>query len=177
MNLETISNEVAKLGTMKFFPADPVVRLALVELMTEIAENEDQVRWLVKRVRTLYAEWPGERELRAAFCSRFPPKDGINVCSAIYLDGIPSERRAEPVKALPPGAKISADRLLDRAVCELAAAKDMNLPAIRRPPTGRIGSGEPPTNPNFTPITQADIDREKQRQRDARAQQELAGER
>jgi hypothetical protein len=177
MNLETISNEIAKLGTMKFFPADPVVRLALVELMCDIAENEDQVRWLVKRVRTLYAEWPGEHELRAAFCSRFPPKDGINACSTVYLDGIPSERKPEPFKALPSGAKVSADRLLENAVCELAAAKNMNLAPIRRPPPRRIGSGETPTNPNFTPITQADIDRERQRLRDARAHRELAGER
>ncbi len=102
MNLETINNEVAKFGTMKYFPGDAAVRLALVEFMLDIAETEDQVRWLVKRVRTLYAEWPGEHELRAAFCSRYRPKDGINACSSVYLDGLPSERPA-PMPLLPMG--------------------------------------------------------------------------
>jgi hypothetical protein len=111
MDFETVTAEVSKLGTMRYFPSDPSVKLALVEFMGDIAETEDQVRWLVKRVRTLYAEWPGEHELRAAFCSRFRPKDGINACSSVYVDGIPTER-VKPSPLLTPGRE-EARRMLE----------------------------------------------------------------
>jgi hypothetical protein len=79
MNFETVKNLVAGMGTMKFFPSDPAVRLALVELMGDLTDDEDKVRWLVKKLRAEYAEWPGERELRRVFCERFRPKDGVVV--------------------------------------------------------------------------------------------------
>lgn len=101
LDLETVSRLVGSLALMKFFPAgDDCARAALIEMLGEMCETEDQVRWLVKRVRSLYSEWPGDCELRACYCSRFTPLDGIRVNSAVFLDGIPSERAAEPWKRL-----------------------------------------------------------------------------
>jgi hypothetical protein len=103
MDFDTINALVGSMGTMKFFPSDPAARLALTELMTEMASTEEQVRWLAKRMRSLYNEWPGEREMRACFCSRFRPADGINAYSSVYSDGIPSERQNADPQRLPAG--------------------------------------------------------------------------
>ena len=67
MNFNSISSMVAQMGTMKYFPSDPAVRLALVELMGDLTDDEEKVRWLIKRARTIFPEWPGEREIRALF--------------------------------------------------------------------------------------------------------------
>jgi len=177
MDFESVTAEVAKLGTMKFFPSDPAVKLALVEFFGDIAENEDQVRWLVKRVRTLYHEWPGEHELRAAFCSKFRPKDGINAYSQVYLDGIPSEKASEP--QLGPGRPAGllegpkdehpiTDERVKRRVSQLAAAMPKMPSAApvggafeKRLKEAMTAPQDRPPLPPPTPqvITQADIDR------------------
>ena len=81
MNFDTVKGLVASFGTMKYFPSDPIVKLALVQLMADLTDDENQVRWLVKKVRTDYTEWPGEREVRKVFCARFRPKDGIVIAT------------------------------------------------------------------------------------------------
>lgn len=128
LNFETVNALVAQFGTMRFFPTEPAMRLALVETMGEMCETEDQVRWLVKRVRTLYSEWPGEREMRACFCSRFKSKDGISADSTVFIDGLPSENlnrnleiEGPKMKALPAGRIVTADKTLDARVAALAA--------------------------------------------------------
>lgn len=178
MNFETVNNLVAQLGTMRYFPSDPAVRIALVELMGDLTDSEDEVRWLIKRVRTLYAEWPGERELRACFCSRFRPKDGINMHSGIYGEGIPSERPEQNqiagpnLLALPPGHVATADPIFDAGI--QALAEITRMPAPLRPRQGspadrfarllqeietppHMREPDPPPTPQI--ITQADIDR------------------
>jgi hypothetical protein len=94
-NREIVDRTIGRLALMKFFPASDVVARATVmaELM-EMCANDEQVEWIGKRMSALYTEWPGLRELRAVFCSKFKPRDGIEVNStdARFIDGIPSER-------------------------------------------------------------------------------------
>jgi hypothetical protein len=80
-------------GTMKFFPSDPEARIGIADEIADMASDEDQVRWLVKRVPKLYREWPAMHEIRSVFCSKFKPRDGLEASSDTYLDGIPSENQ------------------------------------------------------------------------------------
>jgi hypothetical protein len=174
LNFENVTALVASMGGMKFFPSDAEARLALVEMIGEMCESEEQVRWLVKRMRAMYSEWPGEHEMRACFCSRYHSKDGINAFSTVYPDGLPRELPAEEVKLLPlpAGAVVSADPTLDLAVRALAESKDMNR--TKRAP--RIPSI--PIVPDLPPekrITQADVDRAVAELHERRARAELAG--
>lgn len=170
MNFESIKNLVNSMAGMKYFPSEPAARLALVELMGELTDDEEKVRWLAKRMRTLYSEWPGEREMRACFCSKFRPKDGIEVHSTVYLDGIPSEREttrqleAPKLPALPPGHVATADDPMDREIQKLAAAKAMKpakvddrfSKALREIETAPRDRKELP-GPTPQKITQADV--------------------
>lgn len=169
MNFDAVTESLARLSVLKFFPTDIAARLALVRLVGDFATSEAQVEWLVNRMLSLYNEWPGPKELRALFCSRYKPKDGIEAKSEKFLEGIPSEKQPEPLKALPPGS-VTADPLLDNTVKLLAKSKDMNR-ALRTP--RRIEASQPPQNPNYKPITQADIDAAVEANKLHRAQEEI----
>lgn len=138
IDVRKAAEDLAALSVLKFFPSDDVARTAILGIVCGMAENNEQVRWLVKRTIALHNEWPGPKELRAVFCSRHKPKDGINAYSAIYVDGVPPEKPlaldSKPLAALPPGAVVSADPAMDEAIQKLAAAKTM--------PPARIGNDE-----------------------------------
>ena len=182
MTLEEI-NQIAKLieplTMLKFFPADDGGRLAVMQLIGNMAANEAQVRWLVNRMLNLFDEWPGPRTMRTVFCQKFKPRDGIDLRTAFisqYPDGIPSEKAIDPpaLPALPPGHQFTADPQLEAAVAQ--AFEDMPKMPEPQPLTGHAARfareledaitapqdrrlPPAPTNPNYRPVTQEDIDR------------------
>ena len=46
---------VNKLALMAFFPSDPEIRAALVEILMEMIETEERLDWLIGRALNLYA--------------------------------------------------------------------------------------------------------------------------
>lgn len=174
LDFDVLNGLMMSMATMRFFPKAKEARLALVMTLGEMCNSEDEARWLVKRIRTMYTDWPGEREMRACFCSRYRPKDGINAGSVVYPEGLPREIPDPEVKLLPlpRGAVVSADPTLELAVRALAESKDMNR--TKRAP--RIPSI--PIVPDLPPekrISQADVDREVAEIHERRARAELAG--
>ena len=172
LDFDALNGLVMSMTTMRFFPKAKEARLALVITLGEMCDSEDQARWLVKRMRTMYTEWPGEHEMRACFCARYRAKDGINALSTVYPDGLPRELPGPEVKMLPlpAGAVVSADPMLDLAVRALAESKDMNR--TKRAP--RIpGIPIVPDLPPEKRITQADVDRAVAELREKRARAEL----
>ena len=180
LDAERISQILAGLKVLKFFPDDPVVIATLTRMVCQMAATEGQVQWLVDRmtIGSLYSEWPGPGELRGCFCSKFKPQDGINAYSTVYPDGIPSEKPAPPpLPALPPGHQASVDARLERGIAMLAEVKD-----IRHVRRRAIQASETPELPPEKRITQIDIDREmakreeaKQKRLNETTRQELEG--
>jgi hypothetical protein len=129
MNPETILNLASELRCLKFFPAEAGVLNAIVRLLGNMCETEDQVRWLIHRMTGgIYAEWPGVAEIRACYCSKYRPKDGITVYSSVYLEFPLSlaDYQEQKVKALPRCSKVSASSSLEVSVNDLSRLKDMN---------------------------------------------------
>jgi hypothetical protein len=134
MNPETILNLASELRCLKFFPAEAGVLNAIVRLLGNMCETEDQVRWLIHRMTGgIYAEWPGVAEMRACYCSKYKPKDGITVYSSVYLEFPLSmaDYREQKFKALPKGSKISVIPVFDQAIIDLANLKDINNIGIK----------------------------------------------
>jgi hypothetical protein len=141
LSRDVIDRAMGRIALMKFFPSSDTVARATVMLeLIQMCSTDDQVEWLSKRLTVLYTEWPGLRELRAVFCSKFKPADKIEVNSADarFIDGIPSEQPAEEWKpALESGQRLltggteefSADPELDELIHQLATEK--TLPAIQ----------------------------------------------
>lgn len=131
MNPEKILKMVEELASLKYFPSgNEGVLLAITRLIGSMCRTEQEARWLIDRMTSgLYAEWPGIAEVRACFCSRYPPKDGMNICSGVYLDGIPSEHSdvrqisGPEMLALPPGHEFTADPELEATLKDVAAYK------------------------------------------------------
>lgn len=128
---ENTNAAIDRLAVLKFFPRDLRVRQTLVRVVRDMAVSDAQVEWLVGRMLVLYNEWPGPRELRALYCSKFAPRDGIEARSLDYPDGYPSEA---PRSSPRTGALVirekhdprqSIDEDFDSAVLRLAAEKAM----------------------------------------------------
>ncbi len=178
LDCEQVLDMLAGLTLLKYFPADPGARLELAKMVAGMATSESQVEWLTGRVLALCNEWPGPRVMRQIFCSKFTPRDGIDISySGMFPEGVPSERGLLPAPellalALPPGHQFTTDPELE---AEAASAVE-NMPRIpaRRPLSVRaekfareleeILTGPQdrplppsPTNPNYQPITQEDI--------------------
>lgn len=179
MNPESLFRIVAKMGGMKYFPADVDARLGIAEDMASMCADLEQAEWLSRRMRALFpAGWPGTGEMRAILCSKFRPKDGVECYSTVFIDGIPSEDPARNGLLSPPAplrqlagdiAEVSDSPSFQRTVLALAAAKAMERNPVKVPEiqVNRVT----PANA----VTQADIEREVQALRDKRARAELDG--
>jgi hypothetical protein len=110
------------MAALKFFPGDPEVKATIAEIVMELANTREEAIWLGKRMVALFNEWPGPIEMRATFCSKYRPRDGHEVNSTVYLDGIPSEREQQIALPAPnPRSRItSADPAMSSAIALLA---------------------------------------------------------
>ena len=126
---EAAAQAVSKLSLMAFFPSDSDARSALIWALMQLAETQEQLEWLVERALKLYSRWPGVGELRALYCSRFKPRDGVEAYSEIYQRGFPHES-PEPAPPPPRVTITTADREFEREIREAAERK--RLPGGRR---------------------------------------------
>jgi hypothetical protein len=96
IDVRKAAEKIAQLGMLSFFPTEQHARAGVVALVCEMASDSAQVDWLVRRCLQLWSKWEGPGELRAVFCSKFRPRDGVEVCSLLpqFADGIPSERES-----------------------------------------------------------------------------------
>jgi hypothetical protein len=149
------------------FAPDAVGQGLVVTALMEMCSTEDQAKFVVSRACSLHTKWEtcGIRGLRQILCSRFVPKDGLSLSSTeAYPDGIPATRPPELLKPrLTPGRAVSADLDCERAAPPLVETKAI----VGRPkPASAI-----PINANFRPFTAADIERERERLRQTKAQE------
>jgi hypothetical protein len=104
LSQEVINETVARISLMPFFPSsDPGARAIITKEIIQMATSDEQVIWLGYRMQQLYPkQWPGIVELRACFCKRFKPADGVEVNTATYFQegGFPTEAELGPVPGL-----------------------------------------------------------------------------
>ncbi len=135
MNPEIIIEMLTELRALPYFPNDEVIITVLLRLVGLMCESEAQVRWLVDRMTSgIYAQWPGPQEMRACFCCRYKPKDGLSAYSQVYPDGLPPDPTAPPrisapdFKRLPPGQQHSADAKCEQMAETLAEKQSPSAP-------------------------------------------------
>jgi len=96
IDVRKATEKIAELGMLPFFPTEQNARTGVIGIVCSMADDNHQVDWIIRRCLQLWSKWEGPSELRAVFCSKFKPKDGIDVFSQLpqFLDGIPSEAEA-----------------------------------------------------------------------------------
>lgn len=150
-------------GTLAFAPPSGS-RSMIVKAVMSMCRTVEQLEWLTERACELHTEWKtcGIRGLRQIISSRWTPKDGLVITSTeAYPEGIPSSRKEPEPLRLPPGTVASADLEMDQSIQRLAQVKSMGRPA--------------PINPNFKPLTQADIDKAREEWAAKKAREEREG--
>lgn len=168
-------------GLMDYFPGESGARTAIGDQIRKMANDAAQADWLVGRMATLYRRWPGAREMRAVFCSKYLPRDAVDTLgSEIYPDGIPSEKETAAGGALappslkmlhggkePPEGAVSAAKSIDDTIKALAVAKDI------RNARKAVDVPDIPVLPPGQRISQADIDAAVNKNRERIAREEL----
>ena len=165
---DEVADILSDLECLNFFPTTDGGRMAVIKIVGNMCADLDQVRWLVVRMVTLYNNWPGPAELRAVFCKRYKPADGIdlrNHTSTYFPDGnIPGETPESPAfpsapflrgrkdLLLPPGHAVSADVEVENEIRRALPAVSMSAEKRREP------AAVVPVN-NFKRITAADLER------------------
>ena len=94
LSLEVAVTLVSALRMLPFFPQSEMGETLLAEELLRMCEREEQADWLIRRVFQLWKKWEGPQELRAVYCSKFRPRDGIEVGSQLYPEGVPSQNAA-----------------------------------------------------------------------------------
>lgn len=149
-------------------------RTAAAEELRSMCRNAADMLWLVKRMGQLFSEWPGARSMRAVYCSKARPLDGVEteaICEQ-YPEGIPSEK-LEAVSApsypqLRSGDAASNAESVRVTVEALVEAKDMKNFAKPKRPVPDI-----PIFPGGAHVTQADIEAAVNANRERIAREEL----
>jgi hypothetical protein len=104
-----VTEAVAEISLVKYFPADPDQRVGICKLILRMVEfgRVDQLAWLVRTMVGRIGVWNGPVELRGVFATKFKPADGIEA-NCIETPGFtPSdlESRATAPKLLVPEAR------------------------------------------------------------------------
>lgn len=73
VNIKNVSNLLAQLSLMKFFPSDNMAHAFLVKLVCGKGASEEQIEWVVQRALDRYSEWPGAAAFLALFDSPMMP--------------------------------------------------------------------------------------------------------
>lgn len=113
---------VAELSMLRYFPSDVAARVGITSLLARMVDSPERLRWLVRTMVDEVGTWEGPKELRAVYCSRFRPADGVeadcthgSLAGSLFGPDAAEARQIEAhqqVKALPPAP--------------------MELPALRR---------------------------------------------
>lgn len=78
-----IVSAVESLGCLAMFPSSPAAREEIMRLIERIVAEHEQLDWLVRTMIDQVGTWHGPAELRAVFCTRFRPADGVEKYSAL----------------------------------------------------------------------------------------------
>jgi len=97
---EQAMRAVGRMSILRFFPSDPYSRSQVAALLLKFVDRADGLEWLVNTMLNQVGEWPGPKELRALYCCKFKPADGIEAYSAIR-GFTPEDIEAENLAKLP----------------------------------------------------------------------------
>lgn len=78
---EQIALAVQRLAILKYFPSGDIVQEEIMSLFERMVDKPERLDWLVSVLIDQVGEWPGPKEVRAIYCTRFKPADGVEAWS------------------------------------------------------------------------------------------------
>lgn len=83
-DLSAVVQQMAML--IPFFPKDEVSQAQLGVILDNMVGTADELRWLAYTAINVITRFEGVPQLRALFCSRFTPRDGIVIHARVRRD-------------------------------------------------------------------------------------------
>jgi len=90
---------VSRMAVIKYFPSEDMARAELARMLIRMVDTGEQLEWLVRSVVENCEEYPGPKEIRGIFCTRYKPLDGVEVWSAIPGFTAADSEQAHAIKA------------------------------------------------------------------------------
>lgn len=78
LNSSELTEAVARLQAIAFFPTDPGARFAVGAALRKFVRGPRELDWLVTTAVNYMGTWLGTAQLRALYCTRFTPVDGTD---------------------------------------------------------------------------------------------------
>lgn len=78
-----LQKAIGDLGMCEFFPTDPGVQAAVMNLLAKMCPSREALAWLMDTMVNRVGKWHGPKELRGVLCTRYPPADSIEATSSI----------------------------------------------------------------------------------------------
>lgn len=184
LTADEISLAVEGLSSIPWFPKEEGARTMIADAIARLCINSQACFELVRFMVDGYREWPGVREMRICYCARIGcPLSGEDLHLAIseyHPDGFGTAITAPAVVALAPGMSrmiASAVKTLPATIevaasgFDMEAAQQLRREFLRQQHREAIAALA--KDPDYKPITQADIDQAVQELREKRARAEL----
>lgn len=140
------ADAVDELSGIRYFPrGDATVKAVIIKALCAFVGEPHQLRWLVDTANNHMREWMGIAELRALYCKRFTPADGVAVqgcliegftdddCETAYRERV-SQRKFLPATGDTPVTdedKKEMAKLIDRKV-ELGFMDEVSAARARK---------------------------------------------
>lgn len=118
-------------GNVPFFPRGEEAQALIADELISMGVTLDQGMWLARRYAQLYRKEWAFNELRALYCTRYRPADGIEGFSGVYLDGIPSDRANRPA---PPAIAAASVLLVEAPTVTMEELAAMVAQAVKPMP-------------------------------------------
>jgi hypothetical protein len=83
LEMKHAMDAVSRLSILAFFPSDKVAKQEIALLFMRMVDTVEHLDWLRITFVDRIGQWHGAAELRAVYCNRFKPLDGIEADSAI----------------------------------------------------------------------------------------------
>jgi hypothetical protein len=91
------TDAVARLTALEYFPSEAAARFEIARMFMRMVDDPKKLEWLVRTLVDRIGKYPGTREIRGVYCTRFQPFDGIEESST--LSGFsPADCEADYVK-------------------------------------------------------------------------------
>jgi hypothetical protein len=103
---------VSQMAVLKCFPSDAIARAMLAEMILRTVSDTERLEWLVRVAVANCDEYPGPKQIRALYCTRFKPKDGGDqpTCTIPGFTPADSERGYQELQARETAKQIEAYR-------------------------------------------------------------------
>jgi hypothetical protein len=66
-----------ELAAIPYYPREESARMAVLDALMRFVAGPSELRWLVRTAIDVMDKWEGVAQLRALYCTRFRPADGI----------------------------------------------------------------------------------------------------